>query len=46
MNKKIFSNIEPKYEILENKFFKFDTFFKKFKDIYPNLKEPSNKFLE
>jgi hypothetical protein len=39
-------NVESKHEILENKFFKFDTFLEKYKDIYPNLKQPSNKFLE
>jgi len=43
-NNKMF--IESKYKVLENKIFKFDTFFKKYKDIYPNLKQPSKRFLE
>jgi hypothetical protein len=46
LNNKIFNSIKSKYEPLENKFFKFDAFFKKYKDIYPNLKQPSNRFLE
>lgn len=43
---KIFNNLISKYEILENKSFKFNAFFKKYKYIYPDLKQPSNKFLE
>lgn len=46
LNNKLFNSVKLKYEILENKSFKFDTFFKKYKDIYPNLKQPSNRFLE
>ncbi len=42
----MFNSIKSKYEPLENKFFKFDAFLKKYKDIYPNLKQPLNRFLE